>query len=164
MEGSSYRKICHRVRYTAVIRPTTVLEALSLYAQSLPEAKRDKDISNLKSALKKCVLPGYNFSATSFNTKTGLNQCLSQLSLKDFRKARIVFKRVGSTRVKDGEILQSTFNNYYSHLNCFLRWLRSQHWYSDASGPLSQIAPPLYSGHSIEPGQLASTSKANISK
>ncbi len=129
--------------------PSTVLEALLLYAQSLPLSKRDKDISNLKSVLKKYLLPGYDFSPEAFQTKTGLNECLGQLSLARFRTARNIFKQLGRAGVRSGEIRESTFNNYYSHLNCFLLWMRSQDWYDLAIADNARTAPKLYSGHSI---------------
>jgi hypothetical protein len=84
--------------------PTTVAMAMEWYGQSLRDAKRTRELSNLKSALKRCLLTGYGFERDELSSKAGLHCCLSRLSLREFRKAKVVFQEVATARQNAGEM------------------------------------------------------------
>ena len=113
--------------------PTTVAMAMERYGQSLPDAKRTRELSNLKSALKKCLLTGYGFELDELSSKAGLHSCLEKLSLREFRKAKVVFQEVATARQNAGEICASTVFNYKSNLYRFVEWLQQQDWYYSGS-------------------------------
>jgi hypothetical protein len=130
--------------------PTTVAMAMEWYGQSLPDAKRTRELSNLKSALKRCLLTGYGFDRDELSTKAGLHSCLSRLSLREFRKAKVVFQEVATARQNAGEICASTVFNYKSSLYRFVEWLQQQDWYYEALASCNpEITPRIYSGHSF---------------
>lgn len=135
---------------------TTVAEALKLYKEE--RAKETRHLSNLISALKTCLLPGYGFSVVSRPSKQNLNDCLHQLQLFEFKNALGVFEKVGSSRVKAGEISISTLNSYKSDLRRFLEWLHSKPWY-EAGSVDPRYAPKLYSGQRVSRERQASDKK-----
>ena len=134
--------------------PTTVAMAMEWYGQSLPDAKRTRELSNLKSALKRCLLTGYGFDRDELSTKAGLHCCLSRLSLREFRKAKVVFQEVATARQNAGEICASTVFNYKSNLYRFVEWLQQQEWYEEALASCHpEMTPRIYSGHSFHQSQ-----------
>jgi hypothetical protein len=128
--------------------------AMERYGQSLPDAKRTRELSNLKSALKRCLLTGYGFELDELSSKAGLHSCLSRLSLREFRKAKVVFQEVATARQNAGEICASTVFNYKSSLYRFVEWLQQQDWYEEALASCNpEITPTIYSGHSLNQSQ-----------
>lgn len=127
--------------------PKNTLEALLQYIQQGETKVRGQSIANLKSALRRYVLPhlpGYNFVAEDLEG-AGLNYALSQVPLDVFlniNPLEVLFEacQTALTAQQIGPHLERT--TYRPALNNFLKWIQQANWYEEAAeGRYGKYAP-----------------------
>lgn len=107
--------------------PSTVHDALKLYAEFQGEALESKSIRKLISTLKIYVLPNFSFSIQSL-TKPIV--CLKKVCLTKFiNNAEQIFAQNYDNALKLGKN-RTSLENDKSNLNRFLKWMKKQNWYS----------------------------------
>lgn len=120
--------------------PQNLADAVELYGQSLPEPERAKVLANLRTTLKRMILPEMNFSPYSLNS---LDLTLSKMSVKlFFREANTAYFRAEEKALKAGK-KPRTLKNYRSHSTRFLKWMEAQDWYQEVVQPtaIPKFAP-----------------------
>ena len=127
--------------------PKTVLAAFSLYCHSEQAKQNPKLIPNLKTVLRRYVLPYYELEASEL--LHDLEGCLEKVLIKDFANAEAVF--TNSTQVlaqaerSGAELTSRTISNYRSSLLRFLNWMQAQKWYHEAAETYAgKYTPTLY--------------------
>lgn len=102
----------------------TLIDAINLYKQEV-DAKK---LSNLKSTLKKYVLPGFGFDLSSME----IDKYMSQLLLSKFALyANFHFDALSAVAKANGT-KPGTLRNIYSCLSRFLSWMSEQVWYKQS--------------------------------
>lgn len=86
-------------------------------------------LKNLKTALKRYVLPTYGFENVE---DENLVLSLSQISIKDFADAPARLKQHSSALAEANKISSSTLTNYITPVNKFIVWIKEQPWYLEA--------------------------------
>jgi len=118
-----------------------------LRASAKPCLRPRGDAKGERASAKPC-LPypsGNGFELDELKSKAGLQCCLERLSLREFRKAKVVFQEVATARQNAGEICASTVFNYKSSLYRFVEWLQQQDWYEEALASCHpEITPRIY--------------------
>jgi integrase len=110
--------------------PINLLAAYSLFKNSRICRKNPKIVGNLKTCLRKYVLPYYTSDQESLKYDPGLFATMDQILLRDFRDAKKVFDKIGH----NSGISKGTLANYRSVLYRFIKWMEKQDWYEDAFG------------------------------
>lgn len=110
--------------------PTNLLKAYELFKNSGICRKNPKIIGNLKTCLRKYVIPYYISDQEDLRYDPGLFTAMERILLRDFRDARKVFDKIGHT----AGISKGTLANYRSVLHRFVKWMEKQDWYDDAFG------------------------------
>ena len=87
-------------------------------------------INNLRSTLRKHVLPNFGFSSSELKN---LELVLNKLPLANFRGVEDIFIANTKVLLESKEILHSTFRGYKSSLIRFLKWLQSEKLYPTGS-------------------------------
>lgn len=106
--------------------PTTLADALALYIQSEEPPLKAKAVRNLRTTLKKTILPRFQFTERSL---TNLDSCLAKVLIRDFAvNAKLYFEAFYQQALADGRN-EDTLRNYRSCLYRFLNWMDAQRWY-----------------------------------
>lgn len=113
--------------------PQSLLDAVNLFALSPEVSTNERRLRNLRTVLKRYILPHYHFSVERLNHKTKVDQALAQVSLRDFTKAPLLFEQTVTALIQEGKE-QGTIDNYKCVLDRFMRWMQSQKWYAEATG------------------------------
>ncbi|MBD2152967.1 hypothetical protein [Leptolyngbya sp. FACHB-16] len=138
------------------LTPQTLLDALKLFIQEGETVVRGQSIANLKTALRKYIIPNlskYNFSSSDLEGH-GFEHCLSKISLETFLKAAPleILSRACQSAHEAGElnpIVERT--TYRPALNKFLKWLERESWYNEAAGiNKGKYSPKTRYGTNIE--------------
>jgi hypothetical protein len=122
--------------------PENLADAVQLYGQSLPDSERSKVLANLRTTLKRMILPEMNFSPASLNS---FALTLTKISVKLFvREANTAYYRAEEKALKVGKNIR-TLKNYRSHSTRFLKWMEAQDWYQEVVQPttIPKFAPPM---------------------
>ena len=135
--------------------PQNLLEALTLFIKAGETAVRGQSIANLKTSLRKYILP--NLPRHSFCKEdlegAGFEYCLSQITLSTFIQANsleILAKSCQAAREAGTlhPVVERT--TYRPALNKFLNWLKQENWYEEASGVnIGKFAPKTRYGTNI---------------
>jgi integrase len=106
--------------------PATLSDAVTLYIQSQGQTIKPKAIRNLRTTLKKTILPNFQFSE---NALTNLDSCLAKVSIRDFvLYAKLYFEAFYQKALAEGKN-EDTLRNYRSCLTRLLNWMDEQLWY-----------------------------------
>lgn len=123
--------------------PCTVLDAYRSYQIHI-SASNPKHFAGLKTALKLYVLPGYSISCgfALQDVAKNFEDCLAQISIEQLRDIENVFHEQTKIALSIGKIKKGTVKDYRSHLLRFVKWLKGQSWYFDATKPYSEKFTP----------------------
>lgn len=108
--------------------PHHVFDAYVLFKQCEIVKLNPKVLGNLKTALRKYVLPSYGFETDTLQTDRGLEEALRKVTLKAFLDA--------PERLRDAipaSLSPGTFANYRSAINRFLGWMENHSWFNEES-------------------------------
>ncbi len=122
--------------------PQNLADAVQLYSQSIPESETSKVLANLRTTLKRMILPEMNFSPACLNS---FALTLTKISVKLFvREANTAYYRAEEKALKAGKNIR-TLKNYRSHSTRFLKWMEAQDWYQEVVQPtaIPKFAPPM---------------------
>lgn len=133
--------------------PKTVLAVFSLYCHSEQVKQNPKLISNLKTVLRRYILPYYELEASEL--LHNLEGCLEKVSVKNFINAEAVFansiQTLAQSEKSNSEITHRTVSNYRSSLLRFLHWMQEQKWYHEAMETYAGMyTPTLYARTHLE--------------
>jgi len=125
--------------------PQTLADAIKLYAQDPSVSSLKKKLANLKTTLKKMVLPEFNFDEKALAKP---EKCYSQIHLKYFANEAKNAWFSAEKKALDLGKTPDTIKNYRSHFMRFLKWMESQDWYLEVAQPLAipNLAPPIKAG------------------
>ncbi len=126
--------------------PGTVLDVLELFQDSRISQGNPKLIGNLKTTLRKYVLPGYGFSPSELKKEEDLLSALKELPIRDFKNPEThLLSIAAANQLSDG-----TLANYKSALNRFICWAQDQAWYHDAFGTYDgKLTPRMWAGYNL---------------
>jgi integrase len=126
--------------------PASLSDAMDLFAESALVRANPKLLGNLKTTLRKYILPSYGFPHSSLKQKDGLTTALQELKVRGFKSAEAhLLQSANAANVSKG-----TLANYKSALNRFLAWAQDQAWYHDAVGTYDgKLTPRMASGHNL---------------
>lgn len=110
--------------------PDTIKDCIDLFSGSDLVKTNPKLLSNLKTTLKKYVLPGFGYKSIN---RRSLDDILAKLSIKQFQDAQQHFEQATTVQLARG-MSRGTMDNYKSALTRFIKWMESQEWYEEASG------------------------------
>lgn len=131
--------------------PQTVFDAYALFTQQGPAQGNHALINNLRSALRRYVLPSYGFTQIELKK---LDVVLLKMPLDDFRNVEETLDENLKPLLDKGELVLGTGRGYKSAILRFLAWLREQGWYPEAppAPPKDQgkYAPPLRNGPKVK--------------
>jgi hypothetical protein len=117
--------------------PHYVVDAYLLFQRCEIVELNPKALGNLKTALRKYILPTYGFEAKSLQTDRDLENALGRITLKAFLDA--------PERLKDSipvSMSSGTFANYRSAINRFLGWMEQHSWFNEAVGQFGKMLSP----------------------
>jgi hypothetical protein len=137
------------------VPPRNALEAFSQYIQQGETSISGRSFANLKTALRKYVLPklpGYNFSAEDLEG-AGLEYALSQVPIDVFLNADPLHLLLEACQAASSanEIRSNVERTTYRPAcNKFLKWIQQETWYKEAAeGRYGKYAPRTRSGTNI---------------
>jgi integrase len=110
--------------------PDTIKDCIDLFSSSDLVKTNPKLLSNLKTTLKKYVLPDFGYKNIN---RRSLDDILAKLSIKQFQDAQQHFEQATTVQLARG-MSRGTMDNYKSALTRFIKWMKSQEWYEEASG------------------------------
>jgi integrase len=110
--------------------PSSLLEALEFFKETEQVKANPKLFGNLKTALRRYVIPGYKHLSDYQVGTLDLCQSLTEISIKQFREAETHFN---ASAIAIGTH-PGTLANYRSALNRFIKWMQEQDWYHEAAG------------------------------
>jgi hypothetical protein len=117
-----------------------------LFRDSKAAQSNPKLIGNLKTTLRKYVLPGYGFSPAQLKREADLLAALKELRVRDFKNPEAHLL----TTAAENQVSAGTLANYRSALNRFIRWAQDQAWYHDAFGTYDgKLTPRMSSGYNL---------------
>lgn len=126
--------------------PLTVNDMLTLFEHSSLVRANPKLLSNLKTVLRKYLLPAYGFRQSSLKQPETFTHALQQLKVRDFKTPEALL----ITTAQNANVSAGTLANYKSALNRFLNWAREQPWYHDAFGTYDgKLTPRMRQGHNL---------------
>ena len=126
--------------------PGTVLDMFELFQESNAAQSNPKLIGNLKTTLRKYVLPGYGFSPAQLKREADLLAALKELRVRDFKNPEAHLL----TMAAENQVSAGTLANYRSALNRFNRWAQDQAWYHDAFGTYDgKLTPRMCVGYNL---------------
>ncbi|MBE9111603.1 tyrosine-type recombinase/integrase [Nodosilinea sp. LEGE 07298] len=126
--------------------PTSLFDVLDLFAGSALVGLNPKLLSNLKTTLRKYVLPSHGFLVESLKKEIGFTLALKDVKIRDFQNAE---SRLLQSAIAAG-VSGGTLANYKSALNRFLNWSRDQAWYHDAVGTYDgKLTPRMFVGYDL---------------
>lgn len=125
----------------------TVFDAYTLFLQQEYVRGNNSLINNLRSGLRRYILPDYGFTKTELKK---LDVVLLKIPLNDLRNVEEALDKNLQSLIDKGELVPGTGRGYRSAILRFLAWLREQGWYPD-SPPASpeeegKYAPQLRNG------------------
>ena len=124
--------------------PKTLFDALSLFVESEEVNKNPKLLCNLKTALRKYVLPRYGLT-----NRHNFDSFITTLELKRLCDVQKQFQ-ITLSELPEESINQGTVRNYRSALNRFQAWMKSQSWYHEALGTYDgKYAPRMKMGYHL---------------
>lgn len=126
----------------------TLADALILYCQGNSVTLNSQLIRNLRTTLKKYVLPGFEVSAYALRN---LDKCFTKVSLQVFiAEAKRCFEQAYQQALEQGKS-EATLKNNRSNLYQFLKWLELQAWYQEVVQPtdIPERAPKMKADISI---------------
>ncbi|WP_413176429.1 hypothetical protein [Anabaena azotica] len=132
------------------MNPQNLLQAYQLFLE-LPETKANNRLKdNLKTTLKRYILPSYNFENKEL--QDNFEGCLEKVSLRKFQDAaNFLQESLESSSNSENHLSPGSIRNYRSAFNRFHSYLKSQSWYSNLLPLESDInlAPRVRDGNSI---------------
>ncbi len=136
--------------------PQTVFDAYILFLQAEEHHKNSSLTNNLRSALRRYIMPSYGF--TNYQLRK-LDVTLAQLPFENFKNVEELLSEKVRPLVDAGKLALGTYSGYKSALSRFVNWLREQSWYPEAS-PIpdsGKYAPMLKNGRQVKPFRFLAT-------
>ncbi|WP_081972609.1 site-specific integrase [Leptolyngbya sp. KIOST-1] len=125
--------------------PVSLFDVLELFNSSAPARSNPKLVGNLKTVLRKYILPNYGLSPLSLKQEECLVASLKSLKFRDFKNVEFYLLKTATS------VSKGTLANYKSVLSRFLSWAQDQAWYHDAAGTYDgQLAPRLRTDYSLK--------------
>jgi integrase len=118
--------------------PQTVFDAVTLFLQDGDNRQNSGLINNLRSGLRKYVLPDYGFSGLELKK---LDVILTKVPLEKFRNVEELLNKNVLPLIESGTLKSGTLSGYQSAISRFVNWLRPRGWY-----PELPPAPPKDEG------------------
>ncbi|MBD2054552.1 site-specific integrase [Oculatella sp. FACHB-28] len=127
--------------------PQSLFDAFVIFTQQEGNRNNCSLINNLRSGLRRHVLPDYGFTTTKLKK---LDVVLIEVPIEQFRNVEESFEKSVKLSIDAGVLSLETVRGYRSAILRFLNWLREQGWYpkspSKASKDPGKYAPPLGNG------------------
>jgi len=117
--------------------PHHVFDAYVLFKQCEIVKLNPRALGNLKTDLRKYVLPAYGFEADTLQTDRDLEEALRKVTLKAFLDAPKRLQDAISESLSPG-----TVANYRSAINRFLGWMENHSWFNEAVGQFGKMLSP----------------------
>src|SRR4028118_2298791 len=103
--------------------PETVFDAFTIFSKTEEHQDNTSLINNLRSGLRKYVMPSYGFTAQELRK---LDIALTKLPLEKFKNVEELLTSEMTPLVEAGKLAGGTFSGYKSALSRFINWLREQ--------------------------------------
>lgn len=141
------------------MKPKTVLDAYQQYKEFGVTSNTPRLIDNLRTVLRRYILPSYNFSAADLrhNLENSLAQVPLDRFLQDCPQFLETFDNLNYSHAQN--LAPVTLKNYRSTLLRFLNWMYDQGWQTSPSVPSSiaiyadssaqAYTPQIYSGQTL---------------
>jgi hypothetical protein len=123
-------------------------DAVILYSNDNSVDQNSQLIRNLKTTIKKLVLPGLKVTEYALRN---LDKCFTKISLQVFViQGKDCFEQACQKALNEGKS-EATLNNNRSHLMRFLKWMELQDWYQEAVQPsdIPECAPKMRANFTI---------------
>lgn len=135
----------------------SVLDAYKQFSATAVCQSNPRVLHNLRTALRRYILPVYGFSPEQLN-RHHLEEQLAHLPLSQFLgdTTRLLEQLTGETSqsVASQSVAESTMANYRSAFTRFLDWLYSQSGHAaTTSSQVGEYAPQIYSGQTLTKSQ-----------
>jgi hypothetical protein len=126
--------------------PVSLFDVLDLFDGSAIVRSNPKLFGNLKTTLRKYILPSYGFTPDSLKKEEGFIFALKDTKFRDFLNAESRLLQAASA----AGVGTGTLANYKSALKRFLDWAREQAWYHDAVGTYDgKLTPRMWIGYGL---------------
>lgn len=134
------------------MQPETLLEAFTQFSQSEQSQANPKLIDNLRTTLRRYILPSYQFEEAEL--RDNLEGCLDQVPLPLFLGRASQFLETFSSSISQKSsslrISSSSVSSYRSALLRFFNWMQVQSWYDPApSNEIGEYAPQISNGQTL---------------
>ncbi len=126
--------------------PVSLFDVLSLFDESVMVRSNPKLLGNLKTTLRKYILPNYGFTPEFLKKREGFVSALKDTKFRDLTDAESFLIQASS----NAGVGEGTLANYKSALKRFLDWAREEDWYHDAVGTYDgKLTPRMWAGYNL---------------